>query len=291
MIRATAVAAAIAILASAAGCATATPSVLPDQLPAGQVFLYRHAESRITAFDVAENQAHSISMPEQTYQYRFANDTSLFSSGDSEGRQFEIIEITASSARTVVRAPSGTGVFPLASDGRRALFYQVPYSRVGAPLPGTIVELRGDALDVIADGPGLVVAGALIGSDLFMSVAADDGETYDIWQLDISRANADPTLVTTDVRSPKIFAHEGQVVIDMIRGDSQHSYPCEYACLVTSRPEVAFLRPTVDGDLEAGIWESGSERVLSAGSIIDVAWEEDALVVYLDGRVDRHPRS
>jgi hypothetical protein len=263
---------------------------LPQNISAGGVVLYNRFTQRLLAYDRKTFAVTQESDAPNYIQYSFPVVSEYFTAGDSIGDDFSVLRVRDNEIETVVEMPPNTGIFPLATDGRRYLYTMSEYAN-GAETSRVIVSLDPDGtVHPYANATGLTDSGAIIGTTLHFTVFDEQKKKYDLKSLDLRDHEARPRSEASGLPDGGLFVHERKLFRStgtaIVNG--AEAYDCAQYCYFLDGAGV-LVRVYVSkaAGLALQVVDTTSKKVLdSRADIIDFAVADGELTVYRVGAID-----
>lgn len=264
---------------------------LPYTSNENAVILYDRFAMRMVAYDERVGEVILKTDAVNYFQYSFPTQSEFFTSGNSMGRDFRLLRVWKDEIRTVLEFPSGVGMFPLATDGRRHLYVFAKYDKNGEELSRKVVSVAssGRMHEYKNVGEG-VMGGALIGSKLFYTVY-DKKKGFWLYKIDADDYRAKPELQPvrglreSDLRvwRKKLFIYRGNAFVN-----GKRSIRCSDLCWFFDSQQIAIRMYTDDqSGLKLDIVDIPSGRTLATRkSVVDFRVHGRKVTIYQYRRID-----
>jgi hypothetical protein len=264
-------------------------------LPGGEVegselILFNRFTQRLLTYDPATFSVTGESNAENFLQYAFPTLSDYFTAGNSAGTDFRVVRVSGGTVQTVLELPDGQGVFPLATDGERVLFTRSTYDDASREVGRVLVSLEEGAL---VEDPRIsepVDSGAIVGDRLYYTSYVDATTDYELRVVSLTD-DAPPALLASGLESGRLFAHDGQVFTStqdrLVNGDQ--SFDCVELCWFQDELGILLrMRVGEQAGLALDVLDIRTQEVLETrNDIIDFAVEDDTVVIYRSGGIDR----
>jgi hypothetical protein len=292
-----------AVVAVTGGCTAATSSDpagtpatnavvrLPENVDQDGVVLYKRFTQRLVAYDRKTFRVTQESNAPNYIQYSFPVLSDFFTAGNSIGDDFSVLRVRGNSVETVLRMPPNTGIFPLATDGRRRIYTMSRYTN-GTEDSRVVVAI--DDAGKIQEYPsatGLVDSGAIIGSVLHFTTFDEKTEKYTLSTMDLDHADAKPRLVSHGLAEGPLFVHDGQLFQSAARKlvSGKKTFECtEYCYFYDEFGVLLRVYLSREANLSLDVVDLASQRVLASyADLVDFTVKDGKMVVYRNGGIDR----
>jgi len=185
---------------------------LPKPQSDTQIVLY-DGFSNLFVYDTKKQGVVQRSNVENYIQYGFNTPSRYFTAGHSFKLGFKVLRVTPSGIEIVLNLPANTGIFPLATDGKRKFFVMTHYGPSAVQERAVVVSLEADyrLQEFPKTKRGSISGGALLDGRLYFTSYDSRTKAYGLYSLDYSDILAEPLLVEQGLKWGEVFAHAGRI--------------------------------------------------------------------------------
>lgn len=255
-----------------------------------EVVLYRWSTRHLVRYSTRKRAITFETRYRQMFQYGFSTRSDLYTSGDSLKYGFRLLDTGGDRTRTILDTPGAKGLFPVARRANQTIVSLVDYDGSGRIRRSRLARVAGGALEILAEVPASPLGGAILGDRVYFTAASSDGQkTYDLLAIDSDSKK--PSHVRSGLKSPRIYAGNGELIVDGRVDGSNTSFPCDDECAVEDTGRWLFsLHPNQSNDLTLEVFslESGRSVWSTTGDIVDFRLRAEDLTVYRNGDIIEH---
>lgn len=267
--------------------ASGPEAAYPRGADGDEIVLYKWSSKHLVRYSMSKHLVTFETRQPQTFQYGFSARSGLYASGDSLAYGFRLLDASGREVHTIFQFDGARGLFPVARSATETIVSVIDYDDAGKIRGSRLARVDGGKLEIITELPASPLGGAILGDQLYFTVAAEGGQkTYDLMTLD--RVSGEMVLVRSGLRQAQIYAASGKLLVDGKADDSGLSFPCEYDCATEDTGRWLFsLRPNQDRDLMLEVFSVASGRSVwsTVGDIVDYRLDGEDLTVYLNGEI------
>jgi len=185
----------------------------------GQIYIYHQYEEKILSYDPVSMQIASVNKQPNFYQFCFAKDNRIYTSGHSLTNNYSIISLHKDSFEKLLEFGAQESIFPLSSSEDTFIFIHTYYDEDGHEYveQREICQLAYNSaskeLPVYKNLTGLMIThGVCIGDILFFTAYIPSSNTYNLYSIGIGSLSDMPTLLEQELAAPELYEYNGELI-------------------------------------------------------------------------------
>ncbi|MGX4601764.1 hypothetical protein [Faecalimicrobium sp. JNUCC 81] len=184
-------------------------SLLPKIENKNEIILFNRYNQNIVTYDTNKKSITQWNDNSNLFQYEFNTSSDLYTSGHSIDNEFKILKFENGSYKIIYNLNKNEAIFPLASDGDTYLFVHSFYNKDGSEILSkrtiSLFDEKEKKLQDYKNTRGLILYGAFYDNKLFYTTYQQSSDTFDLYSLEFSNFDSDPTLLEKGLEDGKVF--------------------------------------------------------------------------------------
>lgn len=183
------------------------------------LILYHHYEQKLFSYDTNKKAVIEMDKTPNLFQFNFANNSTIFTSGDSINNEYSLIQLSNNKITELLKLGENEALFPLASDEDIYFFIHTYYNKQGnekldqRELLKIVEPTKSVNMEVINQATGYhFTHGVCIGDTLFFSSYNPAKDDYSVYSIQYKQPNAKLELVKESLESPELYNYNGLLV-------------------------------------------------------------------------------
>lgn len=191
------------------------------------IILYHHYEQKLFSYDTNKKEIVMMDKTPNVFQFNFANDSTIFTSGDSVKNEYSLLQLSNNKVIELLKLGKKEALFPLASNENTYFFIHTFYNEDGEEKLDQREILKMDeptkniSTDILHQATGYnFTHGVCIGDMLYFSSYNSEKDDYSVYSINYKQTNAELELVKENVECPELYEYNG----DLVMSDKKNIY-------------------------------------------------------------------